>query len=76
MILWGHSLPHLKSIYYACNDRMNHKLSGNLNISINTNNGSCQKGNDFPQVAIISAVACGSFLIAMAVGTILIYPYK
>ncbi|XLU28214.1 hypothetical protein S245_064280, partial [Arachis hypogaea] len=52
--------------YYACNDRMNHKLSGNLNISINTNNGSCQKGNDFPQVAIISAVACGSFLIAMA----------
>ncbi|XP_057749781.1 nodulation receptor kinase-like [Arachis stenosperma] len=71
------SLPHLKSIYYGCNDRMDHKLSGNLNISINTDNGSCQKGNDFPQqVAIISAVACGSFLIAMAVGTIFIYRYR
>ncbi|XLU68602.1 hypothetical protein S245_027655, partial [Arachis hypogaea] len=30
------SLPHLKSIYYGCNDRMNHKLSENMNISINT----------------------------------------
>ncbi|MED6132096.1 hypothetical protein PIB30_015884 [Stylosanthes scabra] len=73
------SMPHLKSIYYGCNDRMNHEpsSSGSLNISILTDNGRCQQENNFPQQAvIISVVACGSFLIAMAVGTIFVWRYR
>nr|ALJ03415.1 symbiosis receptor-like kinase [Aeschynomene evenia var. serrulata] len=71
------SMSHLKSLYYCSNEHMSNEAPVNLNSSISTDNGSCKQENNFPEQAIIiAAAACGSILVAMAVGTLFFCRYR
>ncbi|XP_061355239.1 nodulation receptor kinase-like [Gastrolobium bilobum] len=70
-------LPHLKSLYFGCNERMSTEVAANSNNSINTDYGRCKAQEPFPdQVMVITAVACGSLLITLAVGILFVCRYR
>ncbi|XP_020217867.1 nodulation receptor kinase [Cajanus cajan] len=72
------SLPYLKSLYFRCNQHMSEEDPAKLNSSlINTDYGRCKaKEPRFGQVFVISAIACGSLLIALAVGILFVCRYR
>ncbi|KAK7309603.1 hypothetical protein RJT34_06466 [Clitoria ternatea] len=71
-------LPNLKSLYFGCNPQMSEEDPANLNSSIiNTDDGKCKsKDPRFGQVFVIGAITCGSLLITLAIGILLVCRYR
>ncbi|KAB1998408.1 hypothetical protein ERO13_D12G080401v2 [Gossypium hirsutum] len=72
------SLPHLSTLNYGCNSQLDNDLPSTLNSSkLTTDSGACSRKSRGPTKGIvIGAAACGSAVLTIALGTILVCLYR
>ncbi|XP_031400132.1 nodulation receptor kinase-like isoform X2 [Punica granatum] len=73
------SLPHLKTFYFGCNPHMSSGVTYSFkNTKLKTDNGKCdgQTSSRPKNGIVIGVVACGSFIITMAMGIFVVCFYK
>ncbi|KAE8676586.1 Nodulation receptor kinase [Hibiscus syriacus] len=72
------SLPHLRALYYGCNPQLDSELPSTLNSSkLTTDSGACSRKSRGPiRGIVIGAAACGSAVITVALGAIVVCLYR
>ncbi|KAE8704828.1 Nodulation receptor kinase [Hibiscus syriacus] len=72
------SLPHLSTLYYGCNPQLDSELPSTLNSSkLTTDTGACPRKSRGPIKGImIGVAACGSAVVTVALGAIVVCLYR
>ncbi|XVE83021.1 hypothetical protein DITRI_Ditri16bG0053100 [Diplodiscus trichospermus] len=72
------SLPDLRTLYYGCNPGLENYLPSSFNSSkLATDSGACSRKSKGPTKGIaIGAAACGSAVVTLALGTIIVCLYR
>ncbi|KAF3950478.1 hypothetical protein CMV_023772, partial [Castanea mollissima] len=68
------SLPYLKFLFFGCNSQLD-KGHSFKSSTLNTDDGKCDTGKNISAI-LIGTVACGSFLLTVVVGIILVCVYR
>lgn len=73
------SLPSLKTLYYGCNPWLEKELPPSFNsLGLTTDKGECDspESTNLTHRIVIGSVACGSFLVTVAVGVMFVCFYR